>query len=315
MNKRPKLYWTILVVAIVCSNCNTYTNFYGKTFQGIPQDILSNPIHRLNLRNQNLHALPESITKLKDLRMLDISGNPNINLEDTFQKISLLKNLQILTLDSLELIRLPEEIRELSNLKQLSLAHNPELDLNHTIDLIDGLPIDFLNLKGNYIEKLPQNIIELISIKDLNLSFNKLTGDKNFELLGKLPNLYSLWLDHNDIDTLSNAIGKLNQVRFLYLDHNNLKTLPSQMSGMKKVWVVHAGYNSFEELPEVFTKMRSLFMVHINNNSINHIPESYETKKYPLAGLILDNNPLFEDEKKRAQELFKGFFLLSFEQK
>jgi len=218
-------------------------------------------------------------------------------------------------LDSMNIYQLPESLGKLTNLSQLSLANNPDLDLEQSFGVLSRLPIDFLNLKRNDIKTLPENIMDLKSIKDLNLSYNNLEGAQNFEFLAKLPKLYSLWLDHNKIKELPETIGELDQVRFLYIDHNELSQLPGTMKNMKKVWVIHGGYNKFKELPSVFTEIPGLFMVHMNNNQITMIPEVYQTEKYPLAGLLLDNNPISGVEKEKAKELFKGFFLLSFEQK
>ncbi len=315
MIKNKISYIVFIIFAICYSSCNTYTTFYGETLTAIPETANKTTMYRLDLSHQNLDSLPGSVQDLEDLRMLDLTGNVDINLENAFEKISTLNHLEVLILDSLQLKEIPKEIEKLQHLKQLSLASNPDLNLVNVIKNIDHLPLEFLNLKGNQISELPQNIVTLRLLKDLNLSYNTLTGNKNFKLLEKLPNLYSLWLDHNHLATIPNSIEGLKQIRFLYIDHNNLQKLPSSMSNMKKLWVIHAGYNDFVELPSVFTQMPSLLMVHINNNDIQQIPESYETEKYPLAGLILDNNTLSEVEKSKAKKLFKDFFLLSFEQK
>ncbi|WP_281986289.1 leucine-rich repeat domain-containing protein [Aquimarina aggregata] len=313
MSRRSYTYILIVTLAIFSNSCSTYTNFYSPTFSKIEQKKISK-IHRLDLSNQNLKSLPESIKKIKDLRMLDISSNPELDLQQVFEQLAQYNTIEILILDSLSIEKLPESIKQLSKLKQLSLAYNPKIDLEYNFDLIAELPIEFLNLKGNELSKLPENIKTIPTIKDLNLSFNTIKTARNFELLGMLPNLYSLWLDHNQLDKLPPEISKVNQVRFLYIDHNRLQKFPKEMSKMK-TWVIHAGYNEFTQLPKVFTTMKSLFMVHINNNKINTIPTVYEVEKYSLAGLILDNNPITEKEKIKAKKLFKGFFLLSFEQK
>ncbi len=313
MSRKPLLYMVLIIFVFWANGCTTYTRFYGKTFSSIPNEGNIPKVHRLNLSNQDLDVLPTSISGLENLKMLDLSGNPNLDLNTAFKKLRFPKNLEILSLDSLDISKLPESIKEFSNLKQLSLAFNPNLDIEHAVDLITNLPIEFINLKGNAIDTLPENVRSLKSIKDLNLSFNRLKGKKNFEILSELPNLYSLWLDHNKLKALPTTIGKLNQIRFLYIDHNYLRELPMEMSTMK-TWVIHAGYNNFVKLPEVFTSMRSLFLVHINNNDIKSIPASYEVKKYPLAGLIMNHNPIKGEERQKAEKLFKGFFILSFEQ-
>ncbi len=312
MTKPLKSYCQFIILILLLNSCNTYTTFYSTTFTSVPNNIRFSKIHRLDLSHQHLKSIPD-ISELKNLKTLHLSGNPDLDLVKEFAKVDFPKTIEVLVLDSLNLSTLPETIKQFSNLKQLSIAYNPLLDLNQTFDFIRELPLEFLNLKGNGIETLPDTIISLQSIKDLNLAHNALKGEKNYQLLGQLSNLYSLWLDHNDITFMPPTIGKLTQVRFLYIEHNKLSTLPNTMSKMK-TWVIHAGYNNFMELPEVFTTMQSLFLVHINNNTIKRIPTSYESKKYSLAGLIMDNNPIDKKERIKAQKLFKDFFILSFEQ-
>ena len=315
MIKVRHTYLLVLGLLFVLSGCNTYKSFYKKTHYSITENSKPEKIYRLDLSRQNLSALPKEVQELSNLRMLNISNNPNLDLEEVFKTITENKELSILIMDSMDIDRLPESLRKLTNLSQLSLVNNPDLDWKQSFSVLSTLPLDFLNLKQNNIKTLPDNIVDLKLIKDLNLSYNHLEGTQNFEFLAKLPKLYSLWLDHNEIKELPETIGKLDQVRFLYIDHNELSQLPATMKDMRKVWVIHGGYNKFEELPPVFTEIPGLFMVHMNNNQISIIPEVYSTEKYPLAGLLLDNNPISGMEKEKAQELFKGFFLLSFEQK
>ncbi|WP_299221991.1 leucine-rich repeat domain-containing protein [uncultured Aquimarina sp.] len=303
-----------LCISLLVSSCSTYTTFYSTTHQEINIEKISK-ISRLDLSNQDLEELPISIESVKDLKMINLSNNIKLNIDSTFRKLAVHKNLEVLILDSLDIKEVPASIKLFPNLKQISLVHNPNLNLQQVITQISGLPIEFLNLKNNKLASLPENITKLQDLRDLNLSYNTMNDPLSYTYLGKLPKLYSLWIDHNELQKLPNTIGELSQIRFLYIDHNELKELPYQLTNMKKLWVVHAGYNQFKELPAVFTTLKSLLMVHINNNQIQHIPKVYETEKYPLAGLLLDNNPLLDIEIKKAKKIFSGFFLLSFEQK
>ncbi len=311
MINKKLVYGVLLLLGL--NSCSTYTTFYSKMYKDI--DIATqSEIHRLDLSDQNLKKLPSSLAGLKDLRMINLSKNTRLDLDSTFRELASHRNLEVLILDSLDIKEIPVSIKFLSNLKQISLVHNPKLHLKQVIAQISELPIEFLNLKSNNLSRLPENITQLTGLKDLNLSYNHLNDHDSYVYLGKLPYLYSLWIDHNKLKELPNTIGKLIQIRFLYIDHNELEILPDQLTNMKKLWVLHAGYNKFETLPEVFTTMKVLLLVHINNNQIKMIPKAYETKKYPLAGLLLDNNPLPAKEIRKAKKIFNGFFLLSFEQ-
>ncbi|MHA7057271.1 leucine-rich repeat domain-containing protein [Aquimarina sp. M1] len=312
MTKGKIIY--LFCIFLLLGSCSTYTTFYGKTYSEITAEN-KNKAYRLDLSYQGLKTLPDAVDSIQDLRMINLSNNTALNLDQTLKKLAIHKNLKILILDSLDIKEIPTSIKLFPNLKQISLVDNPNLDLKQVIDQISELPVEFLNLKNTKLTKLPENISKLTHLRDLNLSYNSINDLTSYVYLGKLPELYSLWLDHNELQTFPKTIGRLRQVRFLYIDHNHLKELPEQLKEMRKVWVIHAGYNQFEELPPIFSKMKSLLMVHINNNQIRSIPEAYETEKYPLAGLLLDNNSLSDKEIKKAKKTFNGFFLLSFEQK
>jgi hypothetical protein len=58
--------------------------------------------------------------------------------------------------------------------------------------------------------------------------------------------------------------------------------------------------------------MPSLLLLHINNCEIIEIPEAFASSKYSLMGIILNNNILSENDKKRWCEEFSSFFVASF---
>lgn len=296
---------------VLLTSCSTYNTFYSKTDT---IKTFSSKSKRLNLKNLNLTSLPNAIENTKALRMLNLSGNTKLDINNALLKLPNPEKLEILILDSLKLRKLPNQIRRFSNLKQLSLVHNPNLELELTFEIIKELPITFLNLKDNALTRLPENITTIKTLKELNLSFNNLVDANTYTYLGKLPLLYSLWIDHNKLEQVPKTIGALNQLRFLYLGHNQLSELPQEMAKMKKLWVLHSEYNLFDALPELFIAMPSLLMVHANNNKIARFPKTYEVEKYSLKGLILNNNPILNTEREWAKKHFSHFFILSFEQ-
>lgn len=301
----------LLLIIIILSSCKTYDTFYGNT------DTLTSfnaKTKRLDLSYQNLNVVPKSLKNLKELKMLDLSGNTNIDLDKVLESLKNPENLEVLILDSLHLKELPNNISLLKGLKQLSLGYNKSLDLEKTFTQLYYISLEFLNLKGNNIQRLPENIQKLKTIKDLNLSYNLLNDEVSYGYLSKLPLLYSLWLDHNDLNLLPKAIRTLDQVNYLYLDNNELKNLPEEIFGMKKLRVLHLGFNKFTEFPSQFIKVPNLIMVLLNNNQITSFPRQYEAEKYSLLSLVLDHNPIPKGEQKWVEKTFKNFFILSFKQ-
>lgn len=242
-----------------------------------------------------------------------------INLKDTQQIAldSLFINFEhpeyvtTIILDSLNLKQLPKSIERFTNLKQLSLVGNPRLNFEQAVENCSSTPIAFLNLQQNELTTLPNNLSKLQSLTDINLAYNRLADENNFKILGEINALNEVWLDHNNLKELPKSIGQLQQITRLYIGHNELAALPDELAVMKKLKVLHAEYNKLTTFPEVFLCTPSLILVHLNNNNISTVSRSFSEHKSSVKGLILDNNPISDEERKWIETAFSNFFLLS----
>lgn len=307
--KVNKTLATVLIFMSLVS-CQTYKTYYGITRQQLERG-LEKKTYRLDLSFQNLEALPENLKAFKALRMLNLSGNPKIDLQKAVDVLVLLPELKVLILDSMQLNKLPENFYKLRQLNHLSLASNPGLDFSDAFEKIASFSIEFLNLSHNQLKELPENLAEIKQIRDLKLSDNRLQAHQALLVLSDLPNLRSLWLDFNGLNQLPAEIATLGQLRYLYLDANNLEELPEAMSGMKRLLVMHATQNRFTELPGVLTRMQSLMFVIFSNNPIETIPPVFHNKNYSLLALVMDGNRLDDREKRFYKKMFRRFFIFS----
>lgn len=299
----------IIAILLLLYSCNTYNTFYSETYT---TTAIENPekVLRLNLSATTEFSLKD-IKRCTALKMLDLSNHSSQEIAKILHNISNPELLEVLLLNNADLKELPNDITKFINLKQLSLNKNPKLHFEKAFEQLQELPIVFLNLQHNHLESLPESIKMLKSIKDLNLSNNRVRDGRLFDHLSQLPRLYSLWLRYNEMEVLPKEIGALSQLRNLYIGHNRLKQLPQAMTAMKKVWVLQASHNLFTELPIVLIEMPSLFSAHVNNCEINKISEAFALNKYSMKGLLLDNNKLHKEDKERWKKEFNNFFLLS----
>ena len=293
------------------TSCSTYATFYGDTTTAVSEE---GKIRRLDLSHQNLKKVPEQFNQLTQLRMLNLSGNTQLDIEQVLSEIPKPEKLAVLILDSLQLTQLPKNLSRFKNLSQLSLIHNPDLDWEKVFEKLKDFPLVFLNLQHNDIKSLPSSVTKLSELKDLKLSYNELKDEQSYIYLSQLPNLYAVWIDFNELTVVPDNIGLLSQITYLYLDGNRLSDVPPTMRSMKSLTVLHLGYNNFSQLPERFMEMPGLLMVHINNNQITAIPRNYGSKKYTLLALLLDGNPIVPEEVIWAKKALNRYFLLSFKQ-
>ena len=180
----------------------------------------------------------------------------------------------------------PETLRHLDELERLNLAD----------DSIWGLPEGALchtpNLSRNNIVEVSEiglsgNICQLLHLKSLDLSFNKISsflpGD-----LSLFPGLSNLDLRGNHLSVLSpTSLSSLWSLAHLDLSDNNLAALPptifQQSSNLQKLFIQN---NSLSLLsPDLFSGLDNLLLLNISRNDISSHLLSHQVK-YPSLSSI-----------------------------
>lgn len=167
--------------------------------------------------------LPESIRKMKNLRVLKIDNLRQLDLEHT---IDILTDLPALEEFSMEYISvydwkpmiLPPSFEELTSLKKLNVS----ISSQNIFDSLDHLPpnITHLSKAGRPGETFPYIILELKNLKSLDLRHNQLTTIP-IELT-QLQHLEHLDLSENQLEDLPDEIAELKNLKFLHLVENPL---------------------------------------------------------------------------------------------
>ena len=196
----------------------------------------------LDLSNQNLPELPESVCQLTQLQSLYLSRNQLTNLPDS---VCQLTQLRFLSLSYNQLTKLPESIGKLAQLQVLNVSSNQLTELPEFIGQLSQLQI--LYLLSNQLGELPESIGQLTQLQSLYLSRNRLTSLP--EAIGKLVQLQVLNVSRNQLTELPDSIGWMVGLKRLYLDDNHLTGLPESLRNLRSLEILYLHGNNALDLP------------------------------------------------------------------
>ena len=282
--------------------------FSGNQLSSIPNEIFNiTTIVDLNLSRNSIKVLPDNIGNLIQLRWLDVKEN---QIELLPESICTLRFLEELIVSGNQLKTLPSTLKTLKLLladkNKIALLHEnflcdevEEIDLSH--NLLEKLPNSFfqpenkltkLNLSNNRLTYLPDTIVTLESLTQLNARENQIETLPNH--LGDLP-LKVLDLSHNKITKLPSTLLRNRSIWFLNCADNPLKSL----EGLIKFGVVHRqladcyfGKNQLtSEAFQFFSNIKNIRTLDLGYNLIKSIPSSL-TKYTSLQILFLAGNKL-----------------------
>jgi Leucine-rich repeat (LRR) protein/AAA15 family ATPase/GTPase len=198
----------------------------GCNFTDIP-DSISNLIrlHSLVLKENHLEKIPLVITKLTILQYLDVSGNLLVTMPNEFER---LKDLVYLDISYNSFTSIPDVISKLQNIKKLdlNLSGNPFRDFS-VFKKLKNLKKLYLN--GNTIP-LGKSFSEISFLKNLSYLHLDTNNFNEFPIqILDLINLKELNLSNNQISKLPAEINCLEQLHSIDLQNNNFQQFPVQL--------------------------------------------------------------------------------------
>ena len=182
-----------------------WLNLDDNSLTELPDSISDlSSLNMLQLSNNKLTSLPNNIGNLSDLEYLHLSGNELTSLPTS---IGNLESLITLYLADNRLTSLPSSVGNLNSLTGLNVGENELTNLPDTINNLENL--NWLYLNENYLTCLPENIDGLANLVTLNLYDNQLTSLP--ESIGSLEKLQELFLQNSllptDYQNTLNALG------------------------------------------------------------------------------------------------------------
>jgi Leucine-rich repeat (LRR) protein len=205
-------------------------------------------------------------------------------------------------------------IAQIKSLKDLKLADNAlSGELSPTIG---GLPeLETLELQGNKLSSLPEDLGLLVNLRVLNISNNQVTAlpmqefcklplahllaAKN-QLSGTLfgpgatqmPRIQQLDVSVNSLESFSSTTIELPLLKELNIAFNRISTLPV-VSSWTSLAAFLAEENKFTELPEGFTSLPQLRTVDFTGNDFSRLDPQIGTMNN-LESIKFAANPIRE---------------------
>ncbi|CAF0783042.1 unnamed protein product [Adineta ricciae] len=229
-------------------------------------------------------------TKLLSLRMKRLLLNSNSITDianDAFDAVAdILRELN-LEMNQLTNVSSTWLNSKLFCLERLNLAANELTSFNH-LHHVQLLNLTQLNLSRNQIEFFPNGIQQWTSLKELDLSFNKLSSIPRFALTG-LNNLTWLSLASNrDLNcVIQDSFKYLKSLQYLDLSSTNLLDFDAcifiQLTGLQILRIEHVSFNCTScWLPIARKKALELSGHCLNNQTIQSFV-SLTDKQFPYA--------------------------------
>ncbi|WP_261884528.1 leucine-rich repeat-containing protein kinase family protein [Vibrio pomeroyi] len=174
---------------------------------------------------------------------------------------------------------------QLKGIKRLKLSEGLTEFPLEILELADSLEI--LDLSGNQLSELPQQLTQLTNLRIIFASNNLFTHLP--DVLGSLPKLEMVGFKTNQIKTVSEESLPV-QLRWLILTDNAIEVLPNSLGERPRLQKLALAGNQLRTLPESMENLSNLELVRLSANQLTEFPE-FLIKLPKLAWLAFAGNP------------------------
>ncbi len=114
-------------------------------------------------------------------------------------------------------------------------------------EAVNNQPIPYqLDLSGQGLTKIPDDVFKRTELVELNIASNKLTGALPAEIR-HLSNLVVLNASNNQMTGVPAEVGQLSKLEILNLANNKLTGLPYELGNLQNLKVLNISGNDYSE--------------------------------------------------------------------
>lgn len=261
------------------------------TDSGIPKSIFTgNDLSIVDLSHNKLTEVPPELENAKSVLVLNLSHN-QIEMIPVQLFINL-TDLVFVDLSNNNLETLPPQMRRLTSLQTLILDNNPLIHAQlRQLPVLTALQTLKMKNTQRTLSNFPTGLDTLTNLQDVDLSYNLL--NRVPEALYLLKSLKRLNLSDNEITELSLMIDVWTKLETLNLSRNKLAALPVSLHKLvclKKLYL-NGNQLDFEGIPANIGKLHELEVFSASKNKLEMIPEGLG-RCGKLKKLVLNNNKL-----------------------
>jgi Leucine-rich repeat (LRR) protein len=207
--------------------------------------------------------------------LLDVNGFTSVNIdkvcEYTNERVSRLYLVQSRILGQLTL--LPAAIQNLTELEVLNVQGNKLTNLPDEIGKLVNLT--HFVISNNQLSSLPPGIGNLNKLNHLYASGNKITSLP--DEIGGLVNLTDLQIYTNKLSVLPPGIGNCTKLKTLWAQSNQLTSLPDQIGKLLNLTRFSVEHNQLSVLPPGIVNLKNLSDLYVNSNRLCNLSKNVKT--------------------------------------
>jgi len=256
--------------------------------------------NELDLIQNGLKKIPESVAKLTDLKRLNITAQHLEGPEclPTFEQG--MTQLHTLWIKRCELSEVDESIGVLRSLTDVDFSENNIQDISFKV-FRHLKKLETINLCRNQLYNLPEEIGTIPMLKELNVDMNRIeTLPESFT---KLKGLTVFSCSMNKLREVPHKLGLLLNLRVLNLEGNQLYRLPEGM-GQLHLQELKVSHNRLEIIRSdllVPNLQTSIQILQLSNNNLLQLPAIFDGCAN-LKQLLIDYNPMISPPPELLQE-------------